>query len=85
MSFYIQTHRRGAAGPRYASVPRSVDVKRARWQETSRDAMIAALTRRAHDDSNGSGTALGCTQCYGFGAANYSCWPEGGAKIGKPI
>jgi hypothetical protein len=33
---------------------------------------------------NASGTTLVCTQCYGFGGANYSWWPEDGAKVGKP-
>ena len=31
-----------------------------------------------------SGTTLVCTQCYGFGGANFSWWPEDGTDVGKP-
>ena len=34
---------------------------------------------------NASGTTLVCQQCYGFGAVNYSWWPEDGALIGSPL
>lgn len=34
---------------------------------------------------NASGTTLVCQQCYGFGAVNYSWWPEDGTAVGKPL
>lgn len=34
---------------------------------------------------NASGTTLVCQQCYGFGAVNYSWWPEDGTPVGRPL
>ena len=31
-----------------------------------------------------SGTTLVCTQCYGYGAVNFSWWPEDGTAVGRP-
>jgi hypothetical protein len=35
-------------------------------------------------NTNSSGTTLVCTQCYGYGGANFSWWPEDAAKVGAP-
>jgi hypothetical protein len=34
---------------------------------------------------NSSGTTLVCTQCYGFGGANFSWWPEDKTDVGQAI
>eukprot|EP01052_Picozoa_sp_SAG31_P047578 SAG31_NODE_9582_length_1256_cov_1.101988_1_plen_150_part_00 len=34
---------------------------------------------------NASGTTLVCTQCYGFGGANFSWWPEDEIDVGRAL